>query len=156
VLELIKVINLALRFLLELCALVALGYWGFKTGSRAITKIGLGIGAPLLVAVVWGTFLSPQALVQLPELLVLILQVLVFGSAAAALVATGHRRDQRDPDVRMGTMTRGRLRGEEFAEVRSRLVLGQHAQDLFCVVDDQGYVALTGVEARLTVWDDLG
>jgi hypothetical protein len=91
VLELIKVINLASRFLLELCALVALGYWGFKTGSRAITKIGLGIGAPLLVAVVWGTFLSPQALVQLPELLVLILQVLVFGSAAAALVATGHR-----------------------------------------------------------------
>jgi Protein of unknown function (DUF2568) len=90
-LELIKGTNLALRFLLELCALGALGYWGFKTGNGAIAKIGLGIGAPLVAAVVWGTFVSPQAPVQLPWLVVLVLQVLVFGSAAAALVATGHR-----------------------------------------------------------------
>jgi hypothetical protein len=91
VLELIKGANLALRFLVELCALGALGYWGFKTGGGLIAKIGLGIGAPLVAAIVWGVFVSPQAPVQLPGLLVLILQVLVFGSAAAALVATGHR-----------------------------------------------------------------
>ena len=90
-LELIKGANLALRFLLELCALAALGYWGFKTGGALIAKIGLGIGAPLVAAVVWGVFVSPQAPVQLPGVLVLILQVLVFGSAAAGLVATGHR-----------------------------------------------------------------
>ena len=90
-LELIRGANLALRFLLELCALGALGYWGFKTGGGLIAKIGLGIGAPLIAAVVWGTFLSPQAPVRLSGLLVLILQALVFGSAAAGLVATGHR-----------------------------------------------------------------
>jgi hypothetical protein len=90
-LESIKGANLALRFLLELCALGALGYWGFKTGGGLIAKIGLGIGAPLIAAVVWGTFLSPQAPVRLSGLLVLILQALVFGSAAAGLVATGHR-----------------------------------------------------------------
>jgi Protein of unknown function (DUF2568) len=89
--ELIKGANLALRFLLELCALGALGYWGFKTGSGLIAKIGLGIGAPLVAAVVWGTFVSPQAPVELPRLIVLLLQVLVFGLAAAALVATDHR-----------------------------------------------------------------
>jgi Zn-dependent protease len=77
VLELIKGINLAVRFLLELCALGALGYWGFKTGSTTIAKIALLVGA--------------QASVQLPGLVVMVLQVLVFGSAAAALVATGHR-----------------------------------------------------------------
>jgi len=59
-LELIKGANLALRFLLELCALGALGYWGFKTGGGAIGKITLGVGAPLVAAVVWGTFLSPR------------------------------------------------------------------------------------------------
>jgi len=91
VLEVIKGANVALRFLLELCALGALGYWGFKTGSGALAKTTLGIGAPLVAAVVWGTFVSPNAPVQLPGLLVLILQVLVFGSAAAGLVATGHR-----------------------------------------------------------------
>ena len=87
-LELIRGANLALRFLLDLGAL---GYWGFKTGGGLIAKIGLGIGAPLIAAVVWGTFLSPQAPVRLSGLLVLILQALVFGSAAAGLVATGHR-----------------------------------------------------------------
>lgn len=90
-LESIKGANLALRFLLELCALGALGYWGFKTGGGLIAKIGLGIGAPLIAAVVWGTFLSPQAPVRLPGLLVLILQALVFGLAAAGLVTTGHQ-----------------------------------------------------------------
>ena len=69
----------------------ALGYWGFKTGSGAIMKIALGVGAPLVAALVWGAFVSPQAPVQLPGLVVLVLQVLVFGSAAAGLVATGHQ-----------------------------------------------------------------
>ena len=90
-LEVIKGANLALRFLLELCALGALGYWGFKIGNGTITKIALGVGAPLVAAAIWGTFVSPQAPVQLPWPLSLLLQVLVFGSATAALVATGHR-----------------------------------------------------------------
>ena len=51
----------------------------------------LGVGSPLVAAAVWGVFVSPQAAVQLPGLVVLILQVLVFGSAAAGLVGTGHR-----------------------------------------------------------------
>ena len=59
-LEWIKGANLLLRFLLELCALGALGYWGFKTGSVTSTKVVLGVGAPLVAAVVWGTFLSPS------------------------------------------------------------------------------------------------
>jgi hypothetical protein len=91
VLEVIKGANLALRFLLELCALVALGYWGFTTGSGAITKVALGIGAPLVAAIVWGVFVAPRAPVALPGFVVLLLQVLVFGSAAAGLIATGHR-----------------------------------------------------------------
>jgi Protein of unknown function (DUF2568) len=91
VLEVIKGINLALRFLLELCALVALGYWGFETGNGAIAKVALGIGAPLVAAVGWGVFVAPRAPVDLPGLVVLLLQVLVFGSAVAGLTATGHR-----------------------------------------------------------------
>ncbi len=89
--ELAKGANLLLRFLLELCALAALGYWGFKTGSGTLMKIGLGVGAPLVAAVVWGVFVSPRAPVELPGLLVLLLQVVVFGSAAVGLAATGHR-----------------------------------------------------------------
>ena len=90
-LELIKGTNLLLRFLLELFAMGALGYWGFKTGSRMAAKVGLGIGAPLVAAFVWGVFLSPRAAIALPGFLVLVLQALVFRSAAAGLVVTGHR-----------------------------------------------------------------
>jgi hypothetical protein len=91
VLEVIKGANLALRFLLELCALVSLGYWCFKPGSEAIAKVALGIGVPLVAAVAWGVFVAPRAPVALPGVLVLLLQVMVFGSAAAGLAATGHR-----------------------------------------------------------------
>lgn len=87
----IKGANLLLRFLLELLALGALGYWGFMTRSATLTKVALGVGAPLVAAVVWGTFLSPRAPVQMPWGVVLVLQAVVFASAAAALAATGHR-----------------------------------------------------------------
>ena len=71
--------NLALRFLLELCALGALGYWGFKIGRGLIVKVGLGIGAPLLAALVWGTLGAPDAPVLLPGLLHLLLELVSSG-----------------------------------------------------------------------------
>jgi len=45
--SILKGANLVLRFLLELCALAALCYWGFKTGTGPISKAVLGIGVPL-------------------------------------------------------------------------------------------------------------
>ena len=37
----IKISNLALAFFLELCVLVAFGYWGFHTGQGTLAEIGL-------------------------------------------------------------------------------------------------------------------
>ena len=85
----LKTANLTLAFLLELCMLAALGYWGFSSGSGWITRIGLGLGAPVLCAVVWGTFLSPRAAVHVPEPIHVLLEVVVFGAAVAALAAAG-------------------------------------------------------------------
>ncbi|GAX91700.1 hypothetical protein EFBL_3390 [Effusibacillus lacus] len=85
----IQTANLALRFLLELCALAALGYWGFRTGRGLIVKIGLGFGAPLLIAVVWATFGAPGASVQLSAPLHLLLELVVFGLPAVALFTAG-------------------------------------------------------------------
>ena len=80
---------LSLAFLLELCAMVALAYWGFLTGGGPVTKAALGIGAPLSAAVLWGLFAAPRAAVSVP-LVGLGVKVLVFGSAAVALYATGY------------------------------------------------------------------
>jgi hypothetical protein len=82
--------NLALAFLLELCALAALGYWGVRVGGGPVTKVALGLGAPLLAAILWGLFAAPRAPVSVP-LVGLGVKLLVFGSAALALYATGHR-----------------------------------------------------------------
>ncbi|MEO6891644.1 MAG: YrdB family protein, partial [Ktedonobacteraceae bacterium] len=60
-LTILKNVNLTLSFLLELCVLVALGYWGFQIGQGTITKIGLGIGAPVLAVVVWALFGAPRS-----------------------------------------------------------------------------------------------
>ena len=81
--------NLALAFLLELCALVALGYWGVSAGGGPVAKVALGIGAPLFAAVLWGLFAAPKAPVSVP-LLGLGVKLIVFGSAVVALYATGH------------------------------------------------------------------
>lgn len=85
----LKYTNLALRFLLELCALGAVGYWGFHVGKGTIMKVGLGIGAPLLIAVIWGTFGSPNATVKLSAPLHIVLELMVFGLPAVALYAAG-------------------------------------------------------------------
>ena len=87
--ELLKGSNLLVRFLLELCMLAAIGYWGFKTNSGWVMKIIFGIGLPVLVAVIWGMFLSPKAAYSLPGFSNLALELIVLGSAAVALFSSG-------------------------------------------------------------------
>ena len=80
---------LTLAFAAELAALAALGYWGFVHGGSTATKVLLGIGTPLVAAVLWGVFAAPQAPVRI-AVLALLVKVLVFGAGVVALVATGH------------------------------------------------------------------
>ena len=79
--------NLVLRFLLELSALAATAYWGFATAS-GVTQWVLGLGAPLLVAVVWGLFVSPKAKIELPRPTQFAIELAVFAAAALALAAS--------------------------------------------------------------------
>jgi hypothetical protein len=85
----LKVLNLVVRFLLELCMLAAVGYWGFKTQSGWGMKIILGIGLPVLIAVIWGLFVAPKARYPLSRISRLVLELVLFGSGAVALFASG-------------------------------------------------------------------
>jgi hypothetical protein len=82
----VKAILLGMRFGLELAALAALAYWGFKTMDGTAAKILFGLGAPLLAAVLWGLFVSPKARYQSPVLKAAF-ELVVFGAAVLALVA---------------------------------------------------------------------
>src|SRR5512145_18122 len=87
--DVLKGINLAVRFLLELCMLAAVGYWGFQTQSGWGMKLILGIGLPLLIAVVWGLFVAPKAIYPLSGVPHMVLALILLGSGAVALFASG-------------------------------------------------------------------
>ncbi len=88
-------INLAVRFLLEIAGLVALGLMGWHYGN-GIYEYAFAIGFPLLAAICWGTFAVPddpgrsgKTVVRVPGLLRLILELTFFISASWSFIVTG-------------------------------------------------------------------
>lgn len=84
-------INLSVRFLLELVALIVFGIWG-KQLNEGWTGYVWAILFPLLVAVIWGTFAVPDdpsrsgaAPFPVSGFIRLIVEGLIFGSATFLL-----------------------------------------------------------------------
>jgi len=84
-------INLGLRFLLELAALIAVAYWGWNQ-TEGIMQFVAAIGLPLLWMILWGTFNVPddpsrsgKAPVKVPGWVRLLLEIVLLGSAVWAL-----------------------------------------------------------------------
>lgn len=89
-------VNLAVRFLLEMAALIAIGYWGWQQSNSLLLKIGLAVGLPLIAAILWGTFnvandpsRSGKAPIPIPGWLRLGLELALFAIATWALFAAG-------------------------------------------------------------------
>jgi hypothetical protein len=83
---------MGLRFLLEIIALVIFGFWGFHVSEGTFMKIILGIGTPILVAVIWGAFGSPKAPYALSGYSRLLLEIGVLGLATLALFFMGKQQ----------------------------------------------------------------
>lgn len=88
-------INLAVRFLLEIAALVAIGYWGWSQ-HEGLLRFVLAVGGPLIAAILWGTLTVPgdpsrsgKAPVPVPGLVRLVLELALFAFAAWALYDAG-------------------------------------------------------------------
>jgi hypothetical protein len=80
---------MGLSFLLELCGLAAFFYWGFHMNRGWFINSLLGLGTPLLVAIFWGTFIAPKASIPVTFPVRIILKLIVFSFAAAALYFSG-------------------------------------------------------------------
>ncbi len=87
-------LNLAVRFLLEIAALVAMGYWGW-TQNEGGWRWLLAIGLPFVAVVLWGTFAVPndpsrsgKAPVPTPGMIRLILELAIFALAVTLLIAS--------------------------------------------------------------------
>ena len=88
-------INLAVRFVLELSTLAALGVWGWQRGD-GWSAIALAVGLPVLAAVMWGTFAvagdpsrSGSAPIAVPGIARLAMELAMFALATWALYDVG-------------------------------------------------------------------
>lgn len=90
-------VNLALRFVLELTALFALGYRGWIR-NQGILRILLAFAVPLAAAAIWGIFSTPgdrsrsaAAVVPTPGVIRLSMELIFFAAAAWSFHAAGAR-----------------------------------------------------------------
>ena len=81
-------LNLGLKFLLELGALVAFGFWGASI-TDGVAAVLCAIGVPALVAVLWGALAAPKARHRLPLRLRAPFELGVFALAILALWRAG-------------------------------------------------------------------
>ncbi|MBY0597124.1 YrdB family protein [Bacillus bingmayongensis] len=77
--------NIALRFVLELCSFGTIGYWGFRMGKMPAIKISFAIILPLIVAIIWGLFGALGTTWRLQDTLHLVLEIMIFGLGVVAL-----------------------------------------------------------------------
>ena len=82
--------NLGLRFLLELGALFAVGYWGWETGDGWLGWV-LAIAAISAVIAVWALFVSPKHTVETSKQISFAIELAVWLAAGAALYSTGQK-----------------------------------------------------------------
>jgi hypothetical protein len=88
-------VNLVLRFVLELAALLVMGVWGSRQGE-GVLSIVLALGVPVIAAAGWGIFNVPndpsrsgKSPVVVPGVVRLLYEVVFFGFASWALFAMG-------------------------------------------------------------------
>ena len=82
-------LNSTVRLLLELCALVALVYWGIHTGDSMAEGIVITALAPGAAVFVWWKLLAPRSASWLTDTGRFLVEMAVFGLSALALAAAG-------------------------------------------------------------------
>jgi Protein of unknown function (DUF2568) len=78
------ILNLGLRFALELAGVAALAYWGMHASSVPVLQAALGLGAPLALIAGWALVVAPKATNGLaPDHRIVIGSALLIVAAAA-------------------------------------------------------------------------
>lgn len=85
----LKGLNLALSFALEIAMLAAFGYVGYHYGKDDFARWVLAIGLPLIAIAVWGIWFAPNSKWRLSFYPGLLISLGLFLLAALALGTTG-------------------------------------------------------------------
>ena len=91
-------INLTIRFLLELTALISTGIWGWNQSDSWIRFV-LSLGIPIGLAAVWGIFAVPndpsrsgKAPITVPGFVRLVIELAIFALATWTLQDSGYTK----------------------------------------------------------------
>ena len=87
--ETLQTLNLTVRLGLELGLLAALGVWAWRTVRRPVLRVAATVALPLAAAIAWGSFVHGELV---PSVTGVVVQVLLFAAASAALVSVRHPR----------------------------------------------------------------
>lgn len=82
-----RAINDGVRFMLELATLVTVAWYCWKQADRVYVKVLLAVTAPVVIGTVWAIWISANSATVVDDPLRLLLEVAVFGSGVAALLA---------------------------------------------------------------------
>ncbi len=90
--------NLAVRFILELVALISVGVWGWRFSEECFHYV-VAFGPTIMLAIVWGTFNVPddpsrsgRVPVVVSGVVRLMIELGIFSIAAWALYDIGHTK----------------------------------------------------------------
>jgi len=87
--SIIKLINLALAFLLEIAMLIAFGYFGYHYPENPVSKYLLMVALPLSATILWGFFAAPKSKYRLRKIPRLVFALSLFGASIFLLNAGG-------------------------------------------------------------------
>jgi Protein of unknown function (DUF2568). len=85
----LRLVNLAVRFFLELAALAAFAYAATTIDAPVAARAALAVLAPVSIAILWALFISPKARFSSGRLGQVGLGLIVFLSAATVLFLRG-------------------------------------------------------------------
>ncbi len=85
-----KASMLLLLFVLELCAVAGLAWWGFTVDSASWMRVLLGLVTPAIAILLWALFAAPRARIRVSPTAVVAVKAVVYAAATVAIAATGH------------------------------------------------------------------
>lgn len=85
----LKTTSMALAFLLELCMIFSLGYFGFHIGSDIFWKLILAISLPAAAIGLWSYFAAPKSVHRLQRPYLPVFRLILYTITAFLLYKTG-------------------------------------------------------------------
>lgn len=87
--SIIKIINLAIAFLLEIAMIISFGYFGFHFSQNQVMNYFLMIALPLGASVLWGYFAAPKSKNRLPKIPRTFFALVLYATSIFLLSLTG-------------------------------------------------------------------